>query len=144
MIYLDVTPAYIFNTRALSKIAARNLPCFFILRPYDDFNRSISRYLEINQIKKTVLERISEEDYQSAMRFVSEHFPVFTFEDVNADPTVVIRKIETDFGLDLGDRSGENEFWNDSAQRLYYCQSILASQIQASSKIANSLEFGVI
>ncbi|MFK7878308.1 hypothetical protein [Roseobacter sp.] len=143
-IHLDFTPEYIFNKRALNKIAKRDIPCFFIIRPYADFVSSISKYLTINSIENIALKNISKVDYQKAVRFVGEHFLVFDFKEVVDSPLTVIGKIQSEFSLDFGSRSGMKEFRNDSAERHYRWQSFLASQFQAPSKVARSALFGLI
>lgn len=141
---LDFTPEYIFRRSALEKILARNVNCFFIVRDFDEYRNSLTKYLTINKIRNDFLMNISEAQFDEAVRFARKNFATYSLSEVSRSPDAVVRDIEKVFGLDFGERKGNKENRNPSSDRRYYFLSFFHNRLETMTKVSKSLLFGVM
>ena len=143
-ICLDFTPEYIFNKTALNKISSRKINCFFILREYHEYRRSLEAYLSINKIENNYLLQMTEADFLSATQFVTDHFLYFKFEDIKENPAAVLLKIQKQFKLDFGEKMSHKINMNASSQREHFALSVLHNYCRSPMKLATSALLGVV
>lgn len=143
-IYLDFTPEYIFNPMALKKIKDRNVNCFFILRDYNSWRRSLERYLAINRIKNDALIRITESQFQNSIDYAKKNFLTFSIDEIRDNSENVLIKIQSSFGLDFGVRYRNLVEKNSSDERIHYLGSLIHNKFSRSMKAIRSFLFGLI
>jgi len=143
-VYLDFTPEYIFNKIALKKIAMRRINCFFVLREYHEYRRSLEAYLSINRMNNDYLLHMTESDFIEATQFVKDNFLSFKFEDVTKNSEEVILRIQKEFRIDLGDKINSKIKKNSSRKQEHFISSVLHNNFPGTTKIVRSALLGIV
>lgn len=143
-IYLDFTPEYIFNVSALEKIEARKINCFFVLREYEEWRFSIEKYLSINKINNSFIQKLTESEFRRSVEHVKEKFLTFSMNDVRRDPADVVWQIQRAFNMDFGAKHKNMININSSERRIHYVGSAIHNHFGAQMKIIKSSLFGLI
>ena len=143
-IFLDFTPEYIFNRQALEKILNRKIHSFFILRNYEDYRKSLERYLSINEISNNFLLNMPETTFHDAISFARDNFFTIDFNDLKEDPDKVIRSIQDHFQLDFGEKSSALEQKNASTDRIYHSLNTIYNYLHTPLNFTKSALFGLV
>jgi hypothetical protein len=143
-IYLDFTPEYIFNKNTLIKIEIRRINCFFVLREYHEYRRSLEKYLSINSIKNDYLLHMTESNFLEVTKFVTDNFLSFKFEDIRKNAEEVILKIQKEFRLDFGEKISNKINKNASGKREHFTASVLYNHFQNPMKLVKSALLGIV
>lgn len=144
-VYLDFTPEYIFDKSAIKKIEDRRIKCFFVLRGYDDYRRSLEQYLSINNINNPFLKDMSRAHFDDSVGYAREHFTCFQFEDVCRNPGSIIARLQQRFELEFGDiiQTGHRENRNSSKRRIYHILSAIQNNLESPVNFTKSVLFGL-
>jgi len=102
-LYLDFTPTYIFDLRAVDAIYDRGISCFFILREFDDWRRSLSAYQSVNGLNcSRYLANVTRKDFESRVEYVKRRFLTVDVNEVTDNTEGVVSLLQSEFKVDLG------------------------------------------